>query len=74
MNTIEKLLRDIEKEKNSNKTSYTIKGIKDLTSEDLDNIKAYATFYLKSDGYGYNGFLPWSEKVKEVLRKYGIMW
>ena len=73
MSAVDKLLKEIEKERNSGKTSYTIKGVKNLTDKDLDNLKQYASFYSKSNGYGLNGFLPYNDNVKEVLRHYGLM-
>ena len=74
MNICEKILREIEKEQDSNKSSYTIKGVKGLTYEDLENIKKYVTFYKDSNGYGLNGFIPYGDGVKEVLKKCGLMW
>ena len=74
MNYGTKLLRDIDKAiKNQNSTTYTIKGVKDLTKDDIELLKSYAKLYESTECYP-SGFLPRNDRVKEVLTLYNLLW
>jgi len=68
-----KLLKEIEKVTKTKQATYTIKGVSDLTEDDIERLKCYASTYEKTDGI-WSGFLPPNEKVAEVLRIYRLLW
>ena len=69
-----RLLKDIDKITKSQKSdTYTLKGVEDLTIDDIEMLKCYARIYASTECCP-GGFLPRNEKVKEVLTIYGLLW
>lgn len=74
MNIGLKLIQDIDKELKTDKTSFTLKGVKDLDKNDMNRLRSYADMYEKTDGCCPQGFLPMNDRIKEVLTIYGLLW
>ena len=67
-----KLLSDIKKklDKWNERSSFTLKGVKNLSMSDLDTLQLYANTLLD---YGYYvGLIEPLGTIKEVLSKYGL--
>ena len=76
MNNGEVLLRDIEKkiEGWNERSSFTLKGVRNLSMSDLESLKLYALQYIKMGEVTGNGLLikPRGE-VAEVLQAYEML-
>lgn len=69
-----KLIKDIEKKINvwDEYSSFTIKGVKNLSYSDLDILKLYANEYITSGGVTFNGLMEPTGDIKKVLDSYNI--
>lgn len=69
-----KLINDIKgKIKNWNeRSSFTLKGVKNLSISDLDTLQMYAEAYISSNGYGFDGLMEPLGNIKKVLDAYNI--
>ena len=75
MKNAEKLLKTIdEKIKNWNeRSSFTIKGIRNLSVSDLDTLVLYANEYLTTDERNFGDLMSPLGNIKSVLDKYGVI-
>ena len=74
MRNAEKLIKTINEklEKWNERSSFTIKGIKNLSLSDLEIILMYANEYIKSDGKNFGNLKLPLGSIKDVLKKYNI--
>lgn len=73
MDNIQKLKRDISTKLNNwdERSSFTLKGVRNLSFSDLEDIKMYAEHY---EVYGsFRGLMEPMGQIKEVLDAYGII-
>lgn len=69
-----KLIKDIQSKRNSwdERSQFTIKGVRNLSPADLDQIQLYAETYINSGGSGFPGLMNPFGEVGEVLDSYGL--
>lgn len=71
-----KILKKDIKEKIDNwneRSSFAVKGIKNLTVSDLDTLELYADEMIKSGGNGFYGLSKPLGNIRQVLVKYGLL-
>lgn len=73
MNNVQVLLNDIEMAKNNwdERSTFKLKGVRNLSVADLDVIVMYAEQYMKTGG-SFNGLMAPRGNVLEVLNQYNI--
>lgn len=54
------------------RSSFSLRGVGNLSRSDLDTLSLYVEYYEKSGGTSFNGLMDPLGEVKEVLDKYGI--
>lgn len=72
------LKNEIENKRNNwdERSQFVIKGVRNLSSADLDVIEMYADNYIQSGGFSFNGLMNPMGEVREVLEAYKLksMW
>lgn len=69
-----KLIKDINSKRKSwdERSSFEMKGVRNLSPADLDQIELYAETYVNSGGFGFTGLMDPLGEVAEVLNAYGL--
>jgi hypothetical protein len=69
-----KLIKDVEMkiDKWNERSSFTLKGVKNLSKSDLDSLVLYAQKFIENNGRGFYGYMKPLGSIKNVLDSYGI--
>ena len=70
-----KLIKDIDKKivTWNERSSFTLKKVKNLSRSDLDTLRLYAETFIASGGCGFVGLMKPLGEIAKVLYRYGIM-